>query len=91
METIRERLDREMKEGFFEDFSEYIIQKDDKQCALEFDCVHTKLTLNKSFKDFLDYLEIFFKDYQIRVAKSSGHPDKLQVLLRLEDALWKPK
>jgi hypothetical protein len=80
-----------MKEGFFEDFGEFVIQKDDKQCALEFDCIHNELILNKKFKDFLDYLEVFFTDYQIRVAKSSGHPDKLQVLLRLEDKLWIPK
>ena len=89
-ETFREEFDRKVKEGFFKDWKDFIILKDDNSCSLEFECGHSKLTLNKDFKEFLDYLEIFFKDYQIRVSKASGHKDKLQVWLRLEDELWKP-
>ena len=90
-ETFRERFDREVKDGFFEDWKDFIILRDANSCSLEFECIHNKLVLNKKFKDFLDYLEIFFKDYQIRVTKSSGHEGRLQVWLRLETALWKPK
>ena len=90
-ETFRERFNQKVKDGFFEDWKDFIILRDDNSCSLEFECIHNNLVLNKNFKDFLDYLEIFFKDYQIRVAKSDGHKDKLQVLLRLEDALWKPR
>jgi len=90
-ETFREWFDKKVKDGFFEDWKDFIILKDDNSCSLEFECIHNEVTLNKDFKWFLDYLEIFFSDYDFRVAKSSGHPNKLQVVLRLEDRLWKPK
>ena len=78
------------KEAFIEQWEDYLVQMDENSAAFEFETDGNPYILNKPLKDFLDVLDIFWSDYQVRIARSSGHPT-LQVFMRLEAGLWKPK
>ena len=84
------RIDDMLKETFIEQFEEYLVQLDDNSAVFGFESGDNPLILNKPLKDFLDVLDMVFSDYQITIARTSEHVT-VQVLMRLEEGLWKPK
>jgi hypothetical protein len=76
-------LEDRMKENTIKQFEEYLIQMDENTASFEFEG-----TID--LKAFLDVLSIFYSDYQVRIAKTSGHPT-IQVHMRLEEGLWKAR
>ena len=84
------RIEDMLKETFIEQFEDYLIQLDENSAIFEFEYDGNPYILNKPLKDFLDVLDTVFSDYQVRIARTSGHP-KLQVFMTLEAGLWKPK
>ena len=76
-------LEKRMKENFFSLFGEHLIQQDENSATFEFKGV-------RLLKDFLDVLAIFYSDYQIKICKTSEH-STVQVFMRLEEELWKPR
>jgi hypothetical protein len=83
-------LDDMDRSSFIETFKDKLIRKDNKTAAFEFEHDGNTLILNKPLKDFLDMLDIFYSDYSVQISRTCGHPT-LQVFLRLEEGLWRPK
>ena len=74
---------RILKETIFVSFADYLTQKDDKSAVFEFE--DSWIT-----QQFLMVLDMIYSDYSVKIARSSGHPT-IQVFMRLEEGLWKPK
>ncbi len=83
-------VDDALKVNFIEQFEDQLIQLDENAATFEFEYDGNPYILHKSLKDFLDVLDMVFSDFQVRIAKTSGHP-ALQVFMKLEEGLWKPK
>ena len=74
---------RILKETIFVSFADYLTQRDDKSAVFEFE--DSWIT-----QQFLMVLDMIYSDYSVKIARSSGHPT-IQVFMRLEEGLWKPK
>lgn len=72
-----------VKSSFLDRHERYLIRLDESSAIFEFEVSDLLLKL-------LTELELLFSDYQITLVRMSGHP-KLQIKLRLEEGLWKPK
>ena len=71
------------KETIFVTFADYLTQRDDKAAVFEFE--DSWIT-----QQFLMVLDMIYSDYSVKIARSSGHPT-IQVFMRLEEGLWKPR
>ncbi len=78
------------KVSFLNSFQRFITQQDDNSCVLEFSSSTDRYMINQALRSLFLQLETLFSDYQITITKSGEH-SKIQVHLRLEDALWKLK
>ena len=76
------------KVSFLNSFQRFITQQDDNSCVLEFSSSTDRYMINQALRSLFLQLETLFSDYQITITKSGEH-SKIQVYLRLEDALWK--
>lgn len=76
-------IERIHKEAIFSVFGDYLTQKDDNSAAFEFE--DSWMT-----QQFLMVMDMMYSDYSIRVCRTSGHPT-IQVFIRLEEGLWKPR
>lgn len=76
-------VDRILRETIFKVFSDFLTQRDYNSATFEFDDIWMS-------QQFINVLDMIYSDYQIKIARSTGHPT-IQVSMRLEEGLWKPK
>ena len=79
-----------LKAAFIKKWERYLTMMDETSASFSFSGSLDKHMLHQGLESMLLQLESLFSDYQIRIIRSSGHPT-MQVQLRLEEGLWKPK
>lgn len=72
-----------LKEVVFETFGDYLILRDSNTATFEFEDIDT-------LKQFIDVLDMVYSDYYIKIVQTSEHPN-IQIQMRLEERIWKPK
>lgn len=75
--------DDERKVKFIEQHEDDLTRLDENSAIFETKDLFTLV-------DFIDDLDTGFSDYHVVIDKRTGHPT-IQVQLRLEAGLWKPK
>ena len=72
-----------IKTSFIEKFEDFLVRLDENSAIFEFE---SYMELQK----LLTHLELVFTDWQVVIVRRTGE-SVLQVQLRLEEGLWKPK
>ena len=76
---------------FIEKFEKHLIRLDENSAIFEFErSVPLPYMLNRELQSLLMQLELSFTDWQVVIVRRTGQ-SVLQVQLRLEEGLWKPR
>lgn len=79
------------KATFIEKFEKFLVRLDENSAIFEFESyAPLPYMLNRELQSLLTQLELAFTDWQVVIVRRTGH-SVLQVQLRLEAGLWKPR